>query len=261
MPDASGTPTSPDNIPTYNTAIDPPSGKGFNTAMAAIQVALSARPNAPAGIQTNEAMIWNGTTFVRSSVTGLAPSGILGYPNDASKGLAGDGTWPGSLHLIYDSVVAGVSLPAASITTPTLPTTFKHLMVTVQGTSSAASTDSLGMRINGDAAAHYNYNGLVATGTTVTATAAANQTSGAVAQLGQTAGFGGSSTIFIPRYSETLPFKSWNGSGFGVSSTPTIQQAVWTGFWQTASTAITSLTFLALGGNIASGRISVYGVG
>lgn len=41
--DATGTPTSPDNIPTYNTAGNIPSGKGFNAAMAAIQVALTKR--------------------------------------------------------------------------------------------------------------------------------------------------------------------------------------------------------------------------
>lgn len=33
--DANGTPTSK-GIPTYNTGADPPSGKGFNAAMAAI---------------------------------------------------------------------------------------------------------------------------------------------------------------------------------------------------------------------------------
>lgn len=41
--DATGTPTSPDSIPTYATSADAPSGKGFNAAMAAIQTALSAR--------------------------------------------------------------------------------------------------------------------------------------------------------------------------------------------------------------------------
>lgn len=35
--DATGTPTSPDSIPKYNTAVDAPSGKGFNTAMDALQ--------------------------------------------------------------------------------------------------------------------------------------------------------------------------------------------------------------------------------
>jgi hypothetical protein len=41
--DATGTPTSPDSIPTYNTSVDAPSGLGFNAAMTAIQTALSAR--------------------------------------------------------------------------------------------------------------------------------------------------------------------------------------------------------------------------
>lgn len=41
--DATGTPSSPDGIPTYNTAVDSPSGKGFNAMVAAVQAALSAR--------------------------------------------------------------------------------------------------------------------------------------------------------------------------------------------------------------------------
>lgn len=48
--DATGTPTSPDSIPKYNTAVDPPSGKGFNAAMDQIQVALSSRVLADAVI-------------------------------------------------------------------------------------------------------------------------------------------------------------------------------------------------------------------
>jgi hypothetical protein len=52
--DATGTPTSPDNIPTYNVSADAPSGLGFNAAMAAIQTALSARVDKPAGIATGE---------------------------------------------------------------------------------------------------------------------------------------------------------------------------------------------------------------
>lgn len=41
--DATGTPTTPDSIPKYNTAVDAPSGKGFNAAMDQLQVSLSAR--------------------------------------------------------------------------------------------------------------------------------------------------------------------------------------------------------------------------
>jgi hypothetical protein len=105
--DATGTPTSPDSIPKYNTSVDAPSGLGFNAAMDQIQVALSARASKPAGIVSGEAMIWNGTTFVRSSVTGLTPSGIAGYPASVFSALRGDGTW-GNTHIVYDKTAANV---------------------------------------------------------------------------------------------------------------------------------------------------------
>lgn len=74
--DATGTPTSPDNIPTYNVDVDAPSGLGFNAAMAAVQTALSARVSTPTGILAGEAMVWNGTAWVRSSVTPITANGI-----------------------------------------------------------------------------------------------------------------------------------------------------------------------------------------
>lgn len=73
--DATGTPTSPDGIPTYNTSVDAPSGNGFNAAMAFIQ------------------------TIITELKAGTLPSGKLaiaaltGYPADATKVLLGDGTW------------------------------------------------------------------------------------------------------------------------------------------------------------------------
>lgn len=81
--DATGTPTSPDSIPKYNTAVDPPSGKGFNAAMDQIQVALSARTTAladkvdkPSGIVSGEVPVWNGAAWVRSSVTGVSRASL-----------------------------------------------------------------------------------------------------------------------------------------------------------------------------------------
>jgi hypothetical protein len=76
--DATGTPTSPDSIPKYNPAVDAPSGLGFNAAMDAVQTALSNRPAKPASMVSGEAMIWNGATFVRSSVTQLTANGVTG---------------------------------------------------------------------------------------------------------------------------------------------------------------------------------------
>lgn len=97
--DATGTPTTL-GIPTYNTQVDAPSGKGFNAAMAAIDTLIVATVTKPSGIVSGEAPVWNGSAFVRSSVTGLTPSGIAGYPADGTKFLAGDGTWKVSTSVI-----------------------------------------------------------------------------------------------------------------------------------------------------------------
>jgi hypothetical protein len=61
--------------------------------MATIDTLIQARVLAPAGLVSGEAAIWNGTTWARSSVTGLSPSGIAGFPADVTKSLRGDGTW------------------------------------------------------------------------------------------------------------------------------------------------------------------------
>jgi hypothetical protein len=79
MADASGTPTSPDNIPTYNTGVDPPSGKGFNTAMAQIQSIIT---NLKAGT-------------LASGKIAMAALNATGTPS-ASTLLQGDGSWAGA---------------------------------------------------------------------------------------------------------------------------------------------------------------------
>lgn len=80
--DATGTPTSPDSIPTYNTAADNPSGKGLNNIVAAIQTALSGRVTKPVGVLTNDVPVWNGTTWVK-------PTGS----HTGTNFLRDDGSW------------------------------------------------------------------------------------------------------------------------------------------------------------------------
>lgn len=117
--DATGTPTSPDSIPKYNTAVDPPSGKGFNAAMDAIQVALTARTSVlaskvdnPAGIVSGEAVVWDGTTWVRSSVTRITPGSLGSGTPSASNFLRGDGSW----QVTGSPNVPATTLPASPVT-------------------------------------------------------------------------------------------------------------------------------------------------
>lgn len=81
--DATGTPTTNYAIPKVDPSVDAPSGLGVNAMMDAIDTLLkSTFASKPAGVQTNDVPVWNGTTWVRPSGT---PS--------ASVFLRGDGSW------------------------------------------------------------------------------------------------------------------------------------------------------------------------
>lgn len=93
MADASGTPTPLFSIPTFNTAVDPPSGKGFNTAMASIDAAMGTL--GISAIADEDLPVWNSVSGKWESVRtrGIKPSFLQGYPSDSTKVLKGDGTW------------------------------------------------------------------------------------------------------------------------------------------------------------------------
>jgi hypothetical protein len=90
MADASGTPTSPDNIPTFNTGVDPPSGKGFNTAMAQIQAIFT---NLKAGT-------------LASGKIAMAALNATGTPANTNF-LRGDGTWTTSPTITTSTLAGG----------------------------------------------------------------------------------------------------------------------------------------------------------
>ena len=266
--DATGTPTSPDNIPKFNTSADAPSGLGGNAQMDAIQAALSTRLSTPAGIVTGEVPVWNGSTWVRSSVLGLSPSGISGYPNDATKSLRGDGSWGKTSELLWDSVDAAVTLPAATMTTTSLPQTFKHLLIEVSARGDVvALAAALRMRVNGDSTAAWDWQQLQASATAVTASEGLTDTSAYVGDIpGASAGTFRFSTHTIriadyagasKRHSYTGHSSAAEGNGTNASGVTIIRQF---GGTTDNSTAITTLTFLLSAGNFVAGtRISVYG--
>lgn len=117
--DLTGTPTPNVGIGTYNVDADAPSGLGFNAAMGQIDTIFTGYPKTPAGIVAGEAMIWNGTTFVRSSNTGLSPSGIAGYPSDGTKALFGDGSWKTTSSAGKELDYAAITSPNAAVTATT----------------------------------------------------------------------------------------------------------------------------------------------
>lgn len=161
---------------------------------------------------------------------------------------------------IWDSVDAGVTLPAASVTTPTLSQTFKHLVVEISARSSGASSFCV-MRANADASADYGYvyggattTGTVASGTDGTAsprTGMCNPSTAAANTVAVT-------RIVIHDYAQAVAAKSANWTTTQRSAADLI--ALVGGWTWTGTAAIATLTFLPDAGNfVADSRITIYG--
>lgn len=116
--DATGTPT-PKGIPKYNPDVDAPSGLGFNAAMDTVDSLLDSYVGKPSGIVSGEVPVWNGTTWVRSSVTRINTV----RPQDLTQDAATTGqrmmwngtTWvPASFELAYTEFTANVLCTATT---------------------------------------------------------------------------------------------------------------------------------------------------
>lgn len=178
-----------------------------------------------------------------------------------------DGILSPGLYKLWDSVDAGVTLPAVSITTPALPQTFKHLYVEVFGrTNRVATSEQINLRFNGDAGANYDFELVQFLGTTFSA-----PPSEALATVGNAVGFipaanvailGAGFVVEVPGYSDATVNKTHTSFGFLKSGTTTgnLILTVAGGSWRSTA-AISTVTIYAANGSsfIAPTRITVYG--
>jgi len=155
--DATGSPT-PLGIPKFNTSVDAPSGLGSNAQMDSIDTLIAARIGKPSGIATGEVPVWNGTTFVRSSVTNitaatLAP-GTNGQFLQTTGGVAVWGPGPtngAGTQLDYAQVTADVSI--THTTEGTADTVVTGNSITYDGTKNKVEFWCPNITSNGIAAA------------------------------------------------------------------------------------------------------------
>lgn len=201
-------------------------------------------------------------------------SKLAGYPGDVKTFLRGDGGWQkGGMNLLWDSVDAGVALPAASMTTPALDQSFKHLIIMTELRSdNAGITHDVLVRvgINGgaiDSGGNYNHQRLYVAGTGAVLTAETISASAFIPGIATGGGADnnvlGYSLFVFPHYSSS------QRHGFTGISTGQVGSSAATGanritlhggIYKNTVGGITSLQFSLSAGNIAAGRISIYGV-
>lgn len=266
-------------MPTLGAALDFAKLEGKN--LRAHQ--LGAAPSSPVTGQLyyntgDNTLYWyNGTTWIPA--TGDSPpdatpsvKGILQLAGD----LAGTAAKPSiatlaqGARLLWDSIDSAVALPALSVTTPSLSSAYKHLLVTWRARSTyGGSGDTLMLRFNGAAAAYYSQ-AIRGHGAVASAAEQINATSGAIGDMAAAGGAANTSCTgmcFIPDYARGggvaigyQPYVSFNGGAFN-STTGTMYASVIFGFYA-AGIAVSSLTFLTnnAGSFPANSRFSVYGL-
>lgn len=179
-----------------------------------------------------------------------------------------DTTWLNAIgsRLIWDSTAAGVTFPVASVTTPTIPTTFKHLLVLWEAQASESSGEYLGMRINGDTAAHYYGTRMYGSGTGASVVTDLTATSLKVGYLGDNTNtaYIGSGAIWLPNYADSgyVHLATCVNSAVLSAASGSMYVHVLMGGKLDSQAAISTLTFLDQGGgNLAAGaRFSLYGM-
>lgn len=251
--DATGTPTSPDAIPTYLTSADAPSGKGFNAAMAAIQVALSSRIPKTLTTTTGDLIYASGAnTPARLGI------GSTGNVLTVSGGLP---TWAaasvGSMSLIQDILLGS---PSAALDFSSIPATFKHLLIewAAVDTAGAGTQLGLGMQFNADTGSNYALQDLTGSGASP---ASFGSTGASSLRAAIYAGSGGVSSgqIWIPNYSQAVLFKSFHGTSY--CSAGGLRVDLVGGNW-TGTAIINEVKLLSGSTSFAVGsRATLYGVG
>jgi hypothetical protein len=170
----------------------------------------------------------------------------------------------GAVVRIGETVLAS---PAATVTFPSIPQTYRHLELEIVGRTDAAGTgiSGINVRFNGDAGANYDWEFVKGGGTTASAGNALNATSalgGDLPQASALAGSPGVSRMRIPLYSGTAFHKVLYGlESFKTGTTAASSSAQATTSWWRSTAAITQIDVIASAGNFVAGSyVGLYGV-
>lgn len=245
--DATGTPTSPDNIPKYNTATDSPSGRGFNAAMDAIQAALLARGPAPT---SGGVKVWNAGTGTWDSPAGA----------DGTKFLRDDGTFQNVTAPGWQTISEG-SITATATFDIAVPQTYKDIRLTLKVRTGLANyIEDLHALFALDSGANYDMSHVLGNNSVLAHSGTDNQTSlfiGIATAANALADAYANIELEIPWYRDTdyRQTRSQYSAVTGQSGADQKRIGITGGVWQNATAdALTAIRILgASGGSFVAG--------
>lgn len=174
--------------------------------------------------------------------------------------------WSGSAWVYPPQLIAKTVLGAstASVTFSSIPQVFTTLRVawTARSDTALAAT-YMCLRLNGDSGSDYTYQINQANANAATGGGNSNGTVnvieiGTMAAATATAGYFGSGECLIPNASGSA-FKAVSGHSTSTNSTTNAYSGTYGGLWLSTA-AVTSVTLLALAGNLVSGSsVALYG--
>jgi hypothetical protein len=148
------------------------------------------------------------------------------------------------------------TLTGASVTLSSIPTTYKHLYMTIHDAYSAAASN-LQFQMNGDTGANYSWGYVAVNGSSFAGNSTVGGTNIRATLLSNAGGsFATELIIEIPNYTDTTGVQLLQTNGYWATNRSTINAA---GVYHNRSAAITSLTIFT-NSTFSSGTVRLYGV-
>lgn len=183
-------------------------------------------------------------------------------PNLPYTSLSGKPSIPAApaLTLLWDTTTAGLAFPTATIVTPTLASTYKHLRVEFSIVNDTAVNKEFYLQINGDSGTNYDTEILNVNATTATGTNRNAQTLLYICNC--STGFMTAGTIDIPNYTQNLYGKPITSQATFIQTRTAGQQYVQTtgSYWHSAAVVQTLAFSMNTANFVAGTRVSVYGL-
>ena len=181
---------------------------------------------------------------------------VLTADSTAATGLAWATATSGGMTLLN---AGGTTFSGSSITSATLPTTYKHLYITFKD-AYASADDFMFIRLNGDTGANYTTRRLQVAGSNTGVSTSGSSTSSYMTQIPSASDWSknGCGEISIPDYTLTSGQQVLNTRSLGWDSANYYSIHQLSAYNKSA--AITSVTFGMASGTFSGGKFYIYGV-